>query len=133
MDRPALLVENRPGDARLLASEHPEAEWERRGEVLAREMEVDGEVALLALRAVAPDRRADVADQAALVGDDEVPARAQDARELAEWAVEVRQVHERDRADDEVDGFVRERQLVQVGLVELALRDLLACEREHPR
>jgi hypothetical protein len=41
-------------------------------------------------------------------------------------------VNERDRADHEVDGVVRERQFVEVGLVELAQRDLLARTREHP-
>ena len=62
-----------------------------------------------------------------------MPAGAQHPRELAERALDVRQVHERDRADDEVDRVVLERQLVEVGLVELALRDLLAGTREHPR
>jgi hypothetical protein len=61
-----------------------------------------------------------------------VPARAQHARELGERAIEARQVHEGDGADDEVDGVVAERQLVEVCLVELGLRDLRARTREHP-
>src|SRR5207253_50771 len=107
-------------DAWLLAPEHLESERERRREVLARETRVHGDVSELALAAVGQDREADIADQAALVGDDEVSAGAQHARELAERPLDVREVHERDRADDELDRVVRNRQLVEVGLVELA-------------
>jgi hypothetical protein len=41
-------------------------------------------------------------------------------------------VAERDRADDEVDGVVRERHVVQVRLVRLAIGHLLASPLEHP-
>jgi hypothetical protein len=42
-------------------------------------------------------------------------------------------VRERQRADDEVDRVVVERQLVEVGLVEFRCRYLLACDRERLR
>jgi hypothetical protein len=37
----------------------------------------------------------------------------------------------RDRADDQIDRIVGERQVVQVGFVELAVGDLLAGDAEH--
>src|SRR5207237_10051621 len=116
----------RPRDARLLAPEHLESERERRREVVAREACIRGDVALGPALRVEHDREADVADQAPLVGDHEVPAGAQHPRELAERSVEARALRERDRADDEVDRVVRKRQLVKVGLMELALRDPLS-------
>jgi hypothetical protein len=60
-----------------------------------------------------------------------VPGGPQHPRELPKRAIEIRDVHKRDRAEDEVDGVVRKRQFVEVGLVELTLRDLLAGTREH--
>lgn len=108
-------------------------ERERDREVLARELSVRGHVPEFALRAFVQDGQVDVADQPALVGDHQVPARAQHPRELAEGPPDVREVDERDRADNEVDGVVLERKRVEVGLVELSLRDLLAGDGEHAR
>ena len=44
---------------------------------------------------------------------------------------QVGDMAQRDRADDQIDGIVGERHVVQLGLVELALGDLLAGEPEH--
>src|SRR4051794_6626482 len=125
VDRPPFVVQKWRRDAGLLASEHPESERERRGEVLAREARVHRDVSELAVATDTHERQLDVADQAALIRYDEVPAAAQDPRELAERAVDLGEVHERDRADDEVDRVVGKRELVKIRLVELPAWDLL--------
>ena len=137
MDRATLVIEDRPRDARLVAAEHLESERERRCEVIAGEAHVRGEISRLTLRAVElvrveHDREADVTDQATLVGDHEVATGAQHSRELAERACDVGEMDERDRAYNEVDGVVRKRQLMKVGVMELAPRHLLPSNREHP-
>jgi hypothetical protein len=69
VDRPAFVVQKRRRDMRLLAPEHLESAWQCRREVLARKARVHRDVSELAFGPVGQDREADVADQAALLGD----------------------------------------------------------------
>jgi hypothetical protein len=60
-----------------------------------------------------------------------VPVRSKNPHELRQRLRQVGDMARGDGTDDEIDGVVRNRQLVQVGLVELALGHLLASAREH--
>ena len=73
----------------------------------------------------------DVLREGAPVGDHQAAAGPQHADELGEHGLEVGDVHQRERADHEVDVVVGERQVVQVGLVELAGGHLLSCALQH--
>ncbi len=61
------------------------------------------------------------------------PAGAQHASELGQYRIEAGDVVERERADDDVDGVVRQRQPVKLGEVEPGLGDTLPRAGEHVR
>ena len=67
------------------------------------------------------------------VGDDDVAAGAQDAGELLDDRLQVGQVGQGQRAQDEVDFFVCERQVVEVALAEVGGGDLRPGVGEHAR
>jgi hypothetical protein len=66
-----------------------------------------------------------------LFGDHQVPVRSEDADELAQCPRQVGDMAQCDRANDQIDGTVGERDVVQVCLVKLAGGDLLAGDAEH--
>jgi len=53
------------------------------------------------------------------------------ARELSHGTLGTREVHDRQVADDSVDGCVGERQLVRIGATELELGVSVAGTRDH--
>jgi hypothetical protein len=86
-------------------------------------MPVGGDDARLARRTTRLDHRTAGDVFVMQVRDDEVPAGAQNAGELGQYRLEPGHVDEGERADDDVRGIVRQRQPVQIGDVELAIRD----------
>jgi hypothetical protein len=67
------------------------------------------------------------------VGNDEVPAGAQHAGELGEHRLEVADVDESERADDDVHRVIGQRQPVKLADVELAFWDAPPRVAEHVR
>ena len=100
-------------------------------EVVAREAGVGRHVPELAARPHPHQGQPDVSEETARVGDHEVPVRSEDPHELRQRLPEVRHVAQCDRADDEIDGVVGERQIVQIRLVEGPAGHLLAGARQH--
>jgi hypothetical protein len=58
---------------------------------------------------------------------------AEDADKLGQSGSQLGDVAERERTHHQVDVLVRQGKLVKVSLVELAVRDLCPCHREHVR
>nr|WP_053205344.1 hypothetical protein [Jiangella muralis] len=83
-----------------------EAERQRGRQVLAGEPAAVRQVAHGAVRPGHDDRQPDVSQPPTRVGHHELAARPQHARELGEHRPQVRDVRERQRAHDEVDGVV---------------------------
>jgi hypothetical protein len=127
----AVVADQRGRYPRLLAPANLEAERESSREIVAREAGVRTHVPELAVRPDLHQRKPDISDQAARVGDHQVPVPSEDAHELGERRRQVGHMAQRDRADDHIDGVVGERQVMQVCLVELALGHRLASAGEH--
>jgi hypothetical protein len=76
-------------------------------------------------------RRAEVAEQAPGVGDDQVSTGSQDPDELRQGGAEVRHMGERQGAHNDIDSVIGDRQLMQVGPRETGVRHVGGSSVEH--
>ena len=106
LGRPTDFVEERRRNSRLFAAEHAEPDGQGSREVLACKTPVRWDVPKTFVRKIVGEPEVDVADQATLIRDDEVPAGTENARELTKRPLDIREVHQSDGADDEIDRLI---------------------------
>src|ERR1700694_2053248 len=131
VDRLAVVVDKRERDSGLLAPAYLKAEREGSCEIVAGEAGLDRQIAGAGVGPVLDHGQADFLDEGAPVRDDEIASGGENPGEFAEHGLEVRNVHQGERADHQVDMVVGQWEVVQVSLVELPAWHLLSRALQH--
>jgi hypothetical protein len=127
--RPPGLIAGRPPGLGAAAQLKPERQ--DGSEVVAGQVAASGQQTRPPAGLGADGNTAEVERDDVDIGDDQVPAGSQDARELGHHRAERAHMNERQGTDDQVHRFVRDRQLVQLTDCEARSRHSLAGPREH--